>query len=82
MNNVKEIHIKNRMYYFLDNMINKKSIDSNKIMIDQKSWKIVLTHYAGYMTTNSVKPLYLIVNKIKEYTKKVMKITFFDPSSC
>ena len=51
-------------------------------MIDQKSCKIVLTHYAGYMTTNSVKPLYLIVNKIKEYTKKVMKITFFDPSSC
>ena len=37
-------------------------------MIDQKSCKIVLTHYVGYMTTNSVKPLYLIVNKVKEYT--------------
>ena len=37
MNNVKEIDIKNRNYFFLDNMINIKIFEPNKIEIGEKS---------------------------------------------
>ena len=38
-NKLNEINIKNRTYYFLDDMINIKTIDPNKIKIDEKSNK-------------------------------------------
>ena len=34
MENVKEINIKNRTYYFFDNMIDIKDFDSNILKID------------------------------------------------
>ena len=39
MNNLKAINIKHRTYYFLDNMIDRKNLDPNKIKIDQSSYK-------------------------------------------
>ena len=38
-NKLNEINIKNRTYNFLDDMINIKTIDPNKIKIDEKSNK-------------------------------------------
>ena len=61
-NKIKETDIKNRMYYFFDDMINIKSLDPNKMKIDQKSYKNILIYYISYVTSNSVKPLYLIIN--------------------
>ena len=34
---LKEIDIKERIYYFFDDMINIKNLDPNKFMIDEKS---------------------------------------------
>ena len=70
-NKFKEI-IKNRTYYFFNDMITTKNLDPNKIKIDEKSYKNILIYYIGYVTVNdlsyakssSVKPLYLIVDKI------------------
>ena len=39
MNSLKENNIKNRIYYFLDDMINIKDLDLNEIKIDEKSFK-------------------------------------------
>ena len=39
MNSVKEIDIKNGMYYFFNNMINIKNLEVNKTKIDEKSSK-------------------------------------------
>ena len=72
---IKDIDIKNRTYYFFDDIINIKNFDPNKIKIDEKSYKNILNHYIGYMTikdskyvkTNSVNPLYLIINKLNGY---------------
>ena len=36
MSSVKEIDIKNRMYYFFDDMINIKNLDPNKIKKDEE----------------------------------------------
>ena len=39
MGNIKEINIKNRTYYFFDDMINIKDFDPNLLKIDKKSYK-------------------------------------------
>ena len=38
-NKSKETDIKNRTYYFFDDMINTENLDPNKIKIDEKSYK-------------------------------------------
>ena len=74
-NKFKDIDIKNRTCYFFNDMINNKNLNLKKIKIDEKSYKNILIYYIGYVTfkdlryvkINSVNPLYLIINKKKEY---------------
>ena len=62
-NDVKDINIKNRTYYFFDDLSNKKEFDSDNIKIDEKSYKNIFIYYIGYVTvkkglkTYSVNPL-------------------------
>ena len=37
MGNIKQIYIKNRRYYFFNDMISIKNFDSNLLKIDKKS---------------------------------------------
>ena len=39
MGEVKQINIKNRMYYFYNNMINIKNFEPNLLKIDKKLYK-------------------------------------------
>ena len=72
MGNIKEINIKNRTYYFFDDMINIKDFDPNLLKIDKKSYKNIDVYYIGYITMkdsdcvkiNSVNPLYLIIDEV------------------
>ena len=48
------------MDYFVDDMINIKTLDLNKIKIDKKSYKNIFIFYIGYVTPNSVKPWNLL----------------------
>ena len=71
---VKDINIKNRSYYFVNELINKwitlliniKDIDPDIIKIDEKSNKHILIYYIGYVISKkklkfySVNPLLLI----------------------
>ena len=64
-------------YYFFDNMINIKGLDQNKIKIDEKSYKFLFTILDMWRSktlvkhkTDSVTPLYLVVNKITGYIKE------------
>ena len=50
MRNIKEIDIKYRTYYFIDNMINIRDFDSNLLKIDKKSYKKIDIYYIGYVT--------------------------------
>ena len=68
---VKQIDIKNRTYYFYNDMINIKKFDSNLLKIDKKSYKDIGIYNIGYIaikkiddceTIYSVNPLYLLVN--------------------
>ena len=78
MGNIKEINIKNRTYYFFDDMINIEDFDPNLLKIDKKSYKNINIYYIGYITMKdsdyvkikSVNPLYLIINEVDGYIKE------------
>ena len=57
-NKVKDIDIKNWTYYLFNDTINIENFNQNNIIIDEKSYKNILTYYIGYVT-------------IKEYLKKL-----------
>ena len=71
-------NIKNRIYYFFEDMINIKDFDPNLLKIDKKSYKNIDIYYIGYITVkdydyvkiNSVNPLYLIISKVDGYIKE------------
>ena len=50
MGNIKQINIKNRTYYFCNDMINIKEFDPNLIKIDKKSYKNIGIYNLGYIT--------------------------------
>ena len=78
-NKVKDIDIKYGTYYFFNNIINIKNSDSNKIKMDEKSYKNILIYYVGYVTIkdlkyvkiNTVYPLYLIFSKVNGYFEEI-----------
>ena len=80
-NKVKDIDIKNWIYYFLGDIINIKNFDSNNIEIDEKSDSNILISYSGYVTIkdskyvkiNGVNPLYLILSKVNGYFEEIDK---------
>ena len=78
MGNIKEINIKNRIYYFFNDMINIKNFDPELLKIDKKSYKNIDIYYLGYITMkdfeyvkiDSVNSLYLIIDKVDGYIEK------------
>ena len=92
MGEVKQIEIKNRTYYFYNDMINLKNFEPNLLRMDKKSYKNVGIYYnIGYITVKkiddyesiySVNPLYLQVNHANGYIKEKNgnKYLIFDDS--
>ena len=79
MGKVKELNIKNRTYYYFNDIINIKDFHSNLLRIDKKQYKDIDIYYIGYITVkeigdceniNSVNPLYLIIHSATEYFKE------------
>ena len=50
MENFKEINIKDRTYYFLNDMINIKNFDSSLLKVDKKSYKNNGFYHIEYIT--------------------------------
>ena len=49
-NKVNDVDIKNRTYYFFNDVINIKHFDPNNIKIDEKSYRNILICQIGYVT--------------------------------
>ena len=47
---VKQIDIKNRTYYFYNDIIDLKNFDTRLLKIDKKSYKNIDIYYIGYIT--------------------------------
>ena len=78
MGSIKEINIKNRTYYFYNDIIHIKTFDSKNLKLDKKTYKDLDIYNIGYVTikktgdcydTNSVNPLYLHIHNASEYIK-------------
>ena len=89
MREVKQINIKNRTYYFYNDMINIKDFEPNLLKIDKKSYKNIDIYYIGYITIkkiddceniNCVNHLYLLIDHASGYIeeKVVNKYLVFD----
>ena len=75
----KQIDIKNRTYYFYNDMINIKIFESKLLKIDKKSFKDIGIYNIGYIPIKkiddceniySVNPLYLLVNYANGYIEE------------
>ena len=89
MGEVKQINIKNRTYYFHNDIIDLENFESNLLKIDKKSYKDISIYNIGYITIKkiddceniySVNPLYLQINHVSGYIeeKRVNKYLMFD----
>ena len=54
MENIKQINIKTRTYYFFDDIINIRNFNSNLLKIDKKSYKNIDIYYIGYITIKNI----------------------------
>ena len=59
MGEVKQINIKNRTYYFYNDIIDLKNFDARLLKIDKKSYKNIGIYNIGYIT----------IKKINDYEK-------------
>ena len=86
---VKQINIKNRTYYFYNNIISLENFKPNLLKIDKKLYKQIGIYNIGYITIKkiddcesiySVNPLYLRVDHVNGYIeeKGVNKYLVFD----
>ena len=80
MGTVKQIDIKNRTYYFYNDIIYLESFKSNLLKIDKKSYKDIGIYNIGYITIKkigdckniySVNPLYLRINHASRYSEEI-----------
>ena len=63
----KQINIKNRTYYFYNDIIDIENFDAGLLKIDKKSYKVINIYNIGYVTKkigncmniNRINPLYL-----------------------
>ena len=79
MGEFKRINIKNRTYYFYNDIIDLKDFEPNLLKIDKKHYKSIDIYYNGYITIkrinecetiSSVNPLYLRINHASGYVEE------------
>ena len=80
MGTIKQINIKNRTYYFYNDIIDLENFKSNLLKIDKKSYKDIGIYNIGYITIkkigdckniNSVNPINLHINHASGYIEEI-----------
>ena len=79
MGTTKQTNIKNRIYYFYNDIIDLENFDAKLLKIDKKSYKDIGIYNIGYVTKkkigdcmniNSVNPLYLGITHSNGYIEE------------
>ena len=79
METIKQVNIKNRTYYFYNDIIDLDEFDESKIKVDKKDFNDIDIYYLGYEhkkkiskcdVINSVNPLYLRIVDINGQFEK------------
>ena len=80
MGSIKQINIKNRTYYFYNDIIDIETLDSNNLKLDIKSYKNLDIYNIRYVAikkighgydVNSVNPLYLRIDNASGYIEEI-----------
>ena len=80
MGTIKQIYIKNRTYYFYNDIIDLENFNSSLLKLDKKSYKDIGIYNIGYITIKkngdckniySVNPLYLRINHASGYIEEI-----------
>ena len=75
----RQLNIKNRSYYFCNDLINILGFEASNLKLDKKATSIdpnLVVYFIGYVdkkpewNVNSVNPLYLIVNRFYGYIQE------------
>ena len=83
MGETKQLNIKNRTYYFYNDIFDLKDFDAKFLKNDKKLHKNLGIYYIGYITIKnihdcesiySVNPLHLSINHAMDILKKKMEI--------
>ena len=48
----KQLNIKNRTYYFYNDLVNLSNFSVNNLKLNQKTWKDIDIYYIGYVDKN------------------------------
>ena len=84
MEEIKQINIKSRSYYFYNDIIDLKDFDAKLLKIDKKSYKNLDIYYIGYIMIKkfdncesiySVNSLYLRIIQERGHIEKKMEIS-------
>ena len=76
----KQMNIKNRTYYFCNDLIKLLDFDPNMLKLDKKNFKGMNIYHIGYVTKkeeekiNSVNPLFLLIHKIDSFIEEKERI--------
>ena len=54
MGEIKQINIKNRIYYFYNDQINLKDFDARLLKVDKKDYKEIDIYYIGCVTVKKI----------------------------
>ena len=82
MGEIKQINIKNRTYYFYNDIVDLKDFDTKLLKIEKKSYKNIDIYYIGYITIKkiddyeniySVNSLYLRIDHARGYIEEKWK---------
>ena len=82
----KQINIKNRTYYFYNDIINLKGFDAKLLKIDKKDYDEIDIYYIGYVTVkkipncnniSSVNALYLMIDEMIGHFEEKNKISIY-----
>ena len=82
MGTVKQINIKNRTYYFYNDIMDLENFDSSLLKLDKNSYKDIGIYTIGYITIIKisdckniyiVNPLYLCITHVSGYINEINK---------
>ena len=81
-NKLNEIDIKNREYYYFDDIINATDINFSNILLDKKLYVNISVYEISYKTSTSPKPLRIRFDKIDGFIMvldgKIKHLVLFD----
>ena len=73
METIKQINIKNKTYYFYDDIINLEEFDESIIKVDKKDFNDIDIYYLGYEHKNKISECN-VINRVNLLYLKIINI--------